>query len=66
MKNEKQQPATGKKQEIKVKNSSAADALKRAPDEVIARAIHDVLLKQKDGKQAYDHEAWLSSILDTG
>ena len=50
MKNEKQQLATGKKQEIKVKNSSAADALKRAPDEVIARAIHDVLLKQKEGK----------------
>ncbi|WP_155838463.1 hypothetical protein [Butyrivibrio proteoclasticus] len=50
MKNEKQQPSTGKKQEIKVKNSSAADALNRAPDEVIARAIHDVLLKQKEGK----------------
>ena len=50
-KNDKKQlPASGKKQEIKVKNSPAAEALKRAPDEAIARAIHDALLKQKEGK----------------
>ena len=49
-KNEKQKPVTEKKQEIKVKHSSAAEALKRAPDEAIARAIHDVLTRQKEGK----------------
>ena len=49
-KDKKQLPAS-KKQEIKVKSSSAAEALKRAPDEAIARAIHDALLKQKEGKQ---------------
>lgn len=35
---------------IKVKSSLAAEALKRAPDEAIARAIHDALVKQKEGK----------------
>ncbi len=49
-KDKKQLPASEKKQEIKVKSSSAAEALKRAPDEAIARAIHDALLKQKEGK----------------
>jgi hypothetical protein len=29
---------------------AAAEALKRAPDEAIARAIHDALVKQKGGK----------------
>ncbi len=49
-KDRKQLPATGKKQEIKVKSSPTAEAMKKAPDEAIARAIHDVLLKQKEGK----------------
>ena len=35
---------------INVKSSPAAEALKRAPDEAIARAIHDALVKQKEGK----------------
>jgi len=48
-KDKKQLPAS-KKQEIKVKSSPAAEALKRAPDEAIARAIHDALQKQKEGK----------------
>ena len=49
-KDKKQFPASGKKQENKVKRSPTAEAMKKAPDEVIARAIHDVLLKQKEGK----------------
>jgi hypothetical protein len=47
-KDEKHLPAPGKKQEIRVKSSPKAEALKKAPDEVIARAIHDALLKQKE------------------
>lgn len=38
--------STGKK-EIKVKENPKAAALKRAPDEVLAMAIHDTLLKDK-------------------
>ncbi len=49
-KDEKQQKVPDRKQEIKVKSSPAAEALKRAPDEAIARAIHDALVKQKEGK----------------
>ena len=49
-KNRKQLPVPDKKQEIKIKKSPTAEAMKKAPDEVIARAIHDVLLKQKEGK----------------
>ena len=49
-KEEKQLPTPGKKQEIKLKSSPTAEAMRRAPDEAIARAIHDVLLKQKEGK----------------
>ena len=48
--NAKQLPTTDKKREIQVKNSPAAEALKKAPDEAIARAIHDALVKQKEGK----------------
>ena len=48
--NAKHLPATDKKREIQVKNSPAAEALKKAPDEAIARAIHDALVKQKEGK----------------
>ncbi len=37
--------AKSKKQEIKVKKDPTAEALKKAPDEALARAIHDVLLR---------------------
>ena len=47
--NGKKLPAPSLKQEIKVKDSPAAEALKKAPDEAIARAVHDALLKQKEG-----------------
>ena len=43
--NGKQLPVPEKKQEIRVKSSPAAEEMKKAPDEAIARAIHDVLLK---------------------
>lgn len=36
-----------KKQEIKIKENPKAAALKRAPDEVIAKAIHEALSKGK-------------------
>ncbi len=49
-KNEKQVPSSEKMREIKIKNSPAAEALKKAPDEAIAKAIHDALLRQKEGK----------------
>ncbi|WP_176757355.1 hypothetical protein [Butyrivibrio sp. INlla14] len=42
-------PPLGTKPEIKVKQSPAAEALRKAPDEAIARAIHDTLLRQKEG-----------------
>ena len=44
----KKLPAESPKQEIKVKKNSKAEVLKRAPDELIARAIHDTLLKQHE------------------
>ena len=37
-----------KKPEIKKKTSPKEEALKRAPEEVLARAIHDTLLKDKE------------------
>ncbi|MBQ3796566.1 MAG: hypothetical protein II842_09835 [Butyrivibrio sp.] len=46
----KQLPSSEKKREIKLKNSPVSEALKKAPDEAIARAIHDTLLKQREGK----------------
>ncbi len=42
---EKKLPAEMQKKEIKVKTNSKAEALKKAPDEVVARAIQDALLK---------------------
>ncbi len=48
--NGKQLPSPEKKREIKVKNSPVSEALKKAPDKAIARAIHDTLLKQREGK----------------
>ena len=44
---EKKLPAESKKQDIKVKKNPTAEALKKAPDEALARAIHDALLKEK-------------------
>ena len=41
-------PAKSKKQEIKVKKDPTAEALKKAPDEALARAIHDVLLRGQE------------------
>ena len=38
------------KKEIKVKESPHAKALKNAPDEALARAIHDALLKEHERK----------------
>jgi hypothetical protein len=56
MKDDKKLPDKNTKQEIKVKKSPAAEALKRAPDEAIARAIHDALLKEKPvvGKHIFE------------
>ncbi len=50
MKEDKKLPTEVKKQEIKVKNNPTAEVLKNAPDEAIARAIHDALLKDREGK----------------
>ena len=44
---DKKLPAESKKQDIKVKKNPTAEALKKSPDEALARAIHDVLLKEK-------------------
>ncbi len=38
----------GQKAELTVKKSAKAKAMMNAPDEVIARAIHDALLKEKE------------------
>ena len=46
-------PVLSPKAEIKLKESPAAAAIKRAPDEVIAKAIHDAILK--------DHQKWFKS-----
>ena len=43
-------PAKTAKQEIRIKKNAKAEALKNAPDEVIARAIHDTLLKEHKAK----------------
>lgn len=42
--------ATTKKEAIKIKENPKATALKKAPDEVIAMAIRDTLLKEKGKK----------------
>ena len=40
-----------KKAEIVIKKDAKAEAMKKAPDEVIARAIHDALLKEHEKKK---------------
>ena len=41
-------PAVSSKNEIRVKTNPTAEAIKKAPDEVIAKAIHDAILKDKE------------------
>ena len=43
-----EQKGKDKKQEINIKKSQVEDVLKRAPDEVLAMAIRDTLLKEKE------------------
>lgn len=43
----KKLPATTAKSEIRIKENPKAEAVKKAPDEVIAKAIRDVMLKEK-------------------
>ena len=38
----------GKKADIVILKDAKAEAMKKAPDDVIARAIHDVLLKDHE------------------
>ena len=47
MDNSKKLPVSSPKTEIKIKESPAAKAIKKAPDEAIAKAIHDMLVKEK-------------------
>lgn len=44
----KKLPATATKTEIKIKENPKAEAIKKAPDEVIAMAIRDAMLKEKE------------------
>ena len=39
---------TQPKKEITIKKNSKAEVLKRAPDEVIAKAIHEAILKEHE------------------
>lgn len=41
-------PVKNAKQEIKIKNCAKAEALKKVPDELIARAIHDAIIKDHE------------------
>ena len=40
-----------KKEKIVIRKDAKAEAMKKAPDEVIARAIHDALLKDHEKKK---------------
>ncbi len=44
----KKLPAPTGKHEIKIKENPKAEAIKKAPDEVIAMAIRDAMLKEKE------------------
>ena len=46
----KKLPVVSGKAEIKLKSNPKADAVKKAPDEVIAMAIRDAMLKDKENK----------------
>ncbi len=43
-------PAKNTKSEIKIKENPKAEALKKAPAEVIAMAIRDTMLKEREKK----------------
>lgn len=43
-------PAPSGKKEIKVKENPKEAALRKAPDEVVAKAIREALFKDKEGK----------------
>ena len=44
----KKQSGSTTRPEIKLKSSPKADAMKKAPDEVIAMAIREALIKDRD------------------
>ena len=44
MNNSKKLPASSQKAEIKIKKNPTAEAIKKAPDEAIAKAIHDAIV----------------------
>ena len=46
----KKSPSTTAKSEIKLKENPKAEAIKKTPDEVIAMAIRDAMLKEKEKK----------------
>ena len=46
----KKQSGPTTRPEIKLKSSPKADAMKKAPDEVIAMAIREALIKDKEGR----------------
>lgn len=48
MEKKKNLPVPSAKGEIKIKQNPTAEAIKKAPDEVIARAIHDALVKKHE------------------
>ena len=48
MDTEKNLPKPETKKEIKIKENPKAEVMKKAPDEVIAMAIRDALLKDKE------------------
>ena len=43
-------PTPAPKEEIKIKKNPKAEAIQKAPDEVIAMAIRDAILKDKESK----------------
>ncbi len=47
-KKDKKLPAKSKKQDIKIKKDPISEVLKNAPEEALARAIHDVLLRGQE------------------
>ena len=47
MDSKKKLPIIESKTEIKIKENPKAEAMKKAPDEVVAMAIRDALLKDK-------------------
>ena len=46
---DKSLPPATKKAEIKLKTNPKAEAIRKAPDEVVAMAIRDAILKDKTG-----------------